>query len=146
MAHDAEADGGGALGDAAVASGGRRVLVVEDNPHVHEMYRYALRKHDPSIALEHAPDGRDALLRLAEAPRVDLVLCDLFMPVLDGFALVARMREDPALARIPVIVISAGGAEARERALELGVDVYLQKPVQLTDVVNTLRTLLGMRR
>jgi CheY-like chemotaxis protein len=76
---------------------------------------------------------------------VDLVVSDLYMPVLDGFALIERMRAEPALAAIPIVVISAGAAEARARALELGVDVYLQKPVQFTDIINTVRTLLRVR-
>jgi uncharacterized protein (TIGR02266 family) len=127
-----------------------KVLVVEDNPHVIEMYEYALRKlraPDGSIeiAIEYAANGHEALLRLKRQPRVDLVMADLYMPVMDGFALVERMKADPALLGIPTVVISAGGPDARARAESLGVDVYLQKPVQFTDVVNTVRTLLKLK-
>jgi uncharacterized protein (TIGR02266 family) len=127
-----------------------RILVVEDNPHVVEMYEYALRKlRSPSAgvdaAVEYAANGHDALRRLAGEPRIDLVMADLYMPVLDGFALVERMKADPALVPIPILVISAGGAEARARVLALGVDVYLQKPVQFADIMNTVRTLLRIR-
>jgi DNA-binding response OmpR family regulator len=52
------------------------------------------------------------------------------------------MRADPALAGTPIVIISARGAEARERAAELGVDVYLQKPAQFADIIETVRTLL----
>jgi uncharacterized protein (TIGR02266 family) len=126
-----------------------RVLVVEDNDHVVEMYDYALRKlrsgsAGVDVAVEYAANGHDALRRLAEAPRIDLVMADLYMPVLDGFALVERMKADPALTSMPILVISAGGADARARALELGVDVYLQKPVQFGDVISTVRTLLRL--
>jgi len=136
----------------ASAAAGRvyRVLVVEDNGHVVEMYEYALRKlRSPGsfvdVVVEYAGNGHDALLRLGEAPRVDLVMADLYMPVLDGFGLVERMKADAALAATPILVISAGTAEARARALELGVDVYLQKPVQFADIINTVRTLLRIR-
>jgi uncharacterized protein (TIGR02266 family) len=127
-----------------------RVLVVEDNPHVVEMYEYALRKlRSPTagvdVVVEYAANGHDALKRLGEAPAIDLVMADLYMPVLDGFGLVARMKAEPALARTPIVIISAGGADARVRALELGVEVYLQKPVQFADVMNTVRTLLRIR-
>ncbi len=127
-----------------------RVLVVEDNPHVVEMYEYALRKlRSPAagvdVVVEYATNGHDALRRLGEAPRVDLVMADLYMPVLDGFVLVQRVRSDAAIAKTPILVISAGGVDARTRALELGVDVYLQKPVQFVDVMNTVRTLLRIR-
>ncbi len=127
-----------------------RVLVVEDNPHVVEMYEYALRKlrggsAGVDVTVEYAANGHDALRRLSDPPRVDLVMTDLYMPVLDGFSLVERLRGDPALAGVPVLVISAGGADARARAVELGVDVYLQKPVQFADIIATVRTLLKVR-
>src|SRR5512138_3329350 len=126
-----------------------RVLVVEDNDHVVEMYEYALRKlraggGGVDLVVEYAGNGHDALRRLAETPRVDLVMADLYMPVMDGFVLVERMKADPALLEIPVLVISAGGADARSRALALGADVYLQKPVQFADIIATVRTLLRL--
>jgi uncharacterized protein (TIGR02266 family) len=129
---------------------GYAILVVEDNPHVVEMYEYALRKLRSAdagveLAVDYASNGHAALRRLDEPPPVDLVISDLYMPVMDGFALVERMRAEPRLAGIPVLVISAGGADARDRATELGVDVYLQKPVQFGDVIHTVRTLLRLR-
>ena len=132
-------------GAATSARRGYRVLVVEDNPHVVEMYEYALRKlgtGDSGVMVEYAGNGHDALSRLEQPPRVDLVMADLYMPVMDGFTLIERMRGDPALLEIPILVISAGASDARARALDLGVDVYLQKPVQFADIIATVRTLL----
>lgn len=130
---------------------GRRtyvVLVVEDNPHVVEMYEYALRKlrqrDGPRVLVEYAADGEQALRRLRQKPRPDLVLTDLYMPVVDGLGLVAAMRAGKDLVDIPVLMISAGGADARARAIECGVDVYLQKPVQFSDVMSTVRLLLAV--
>ncbi|HEX9051551.1 MAG TPA: response regulator [Anaeromyxobacter sp.] len=127
-----------------------RVLVVEDNDHVVEMYEYALRKlkagsEGVDVVVEYAGNGHDALRRLAEVPRIDLVMADLYMPVMDGFVLVERMKTEPKLVEVPVLVISAGGADARARALALGADVYLQKPVQFADIISTVRTLLRVR-
>jgi uncharacterized protein (TIGR02266 family) len=134
---------------AGAAKRGYRVLVVEDNSHVVEMYEYALRKLGGGggvpLVVEYVTNGHDALRRLGEPPRVDLVMADLYMPVLDGFTLVERMRADPAHIETPILVISAGAADARARALELGVDVYLQKPVQFSDIISTVRTLLRIR-
>jgi DNA-binding response OmpR family regulator len=48
------------------------------------------------------------------------------------------------MAGLPIMIISGGGPDARERALELGVDVYLQKPVQFSDIIGTVRTLLHL--
>jgi uncharacterized protein (TIGR02266 family) len=132
---------------AGAAPRGFRVLVVEDNDHVIEMYEYALRRLEAGgarvdVVVEYAGNGHDALRRLGEAPKVDLVMADLYMPVMDGFALVERMRANPALRATPILVISAAAADARARALALGVDVYLQKPVQFGDIITTVRTLL----
>lgn len=129
---------------------GYRVLVVEDNPHVIEMYEYALRKlRSPDgateIGIEYGANGHEALLRLKRQPRIDLVMADLYMPVMDGFTLVERMKADPALLGIPTVVISAGGPDARARAESLGIDVYLQKPVQFVDIITTVRTLLKLK-
>jgi uncharacterized protein (TIGR02266 family) len=126
---------------------GYRVLVVEDNPHVVEMYEYALRKlRNPGgsadVSVEFATNGHEALVRLEEKPRIDLVIADLYMPVMDGFTLVERVRSDPEFAGTPILVISAGGEEARARAVALGVDVFLNKPFQFTDIIETVRTLL----
>ena len=127
-----------------------RVLVVEDNPHVIEMYEYALRKlrapdGSTEIGIEYGSNGHEALVRLKRPPRVDLVMADLYMPVMDGFTLVERMKADPALLEIPTVIISAGGPDARARAESLGIDVYLQKPVQFVDVIATVRTLLKLK-
>jgi uncharacterized protein (TIGR02266 family) len=127
-----------------------RVLMVEDNPHVVEMYEWALKKiRTPSgqaeIQVEYAPHGHAALARLSRPPRIDLVLTDLFMPVMDGFTLIERLRSDPAFADLPIMVVSAGGPRARERASQLGIDVFLYKPVQFSDVLNTVRALLRIQ-
>jgi uncharacterized protein (TIGR02266 family) len=126
------------------------VLVVEGNPHVVEMYEYALRKLRTQqgpvrVSVEYTSNGSDALRRLGESPRPDLVLSDLYMPGMDGSTLVAQMRANRALATVPVLMISAGGADARERAVEAGVDVYLQKPVQFSDIISTVRMLLDLQ-
>lgn len=127
-----------------------RVLVAEDNPHVVEMYEWALRKLRSStgsvdVQVEYAANGHLALARLGRPPSVHLVIVDLFMPVMDGFTLVERIRADPALVALPIVVISAGGPEARQRAGGLGVDVYLQKPVPFAEIINTVRTLLRIQ-
>jgi uncharacterized protein (TIGR02266 family) len=140
------------LARAPAPSAGRefRVLVVEDNATIVEMYEYALRKLRPQrggvgIAMEYAANGHEALRRLERAPRPDLVISDLYMPVLDGFGLVQQMRADAQLATVPVLMISAGGGDVRARAIRVGVDVYLQKPVQFSDVVGTVRMLLNIK-
>lgn len=130
---------------------GYRVLIVEDNPHIVEMYAYVLKKLSRvemggKVPLEvaFASDGHEAITQL-KAGKFDLILTDLYMPVLDGFGLVARIREDAELKTIPIVVISAGGPEAQARAAELGVDVYLRKPVRFVEVLETVKGLLKIR-
>jgi len=127
---------------------GFRVLIVEDNPHIVEMYSYVLKKLASGelegkvpLEVQFAPDGFVALKMLQEA-RFHLVLTDLYMPVMDGFALVEKIRGDPSLRSIPVIAISAGGKEAQERALALGANVFMRKPVKFVDVKETVKQIL----
>jgi uncharacterized protein (TIGR02266 family) len=127
---------------------GYRVLLVEDNPYVVEMYSYVLKKLAAEalggrvpMEVHFAQDGHGALAQLALRP-FDLVMTDLYMPVLDGFQLVQRMKADPRLRAVPVVAISGGGTEAQERATDLGVDVYLGKPVRFTQVLETVKRLL----
>jgi CheY-like chemotaxis protein len=77
--------------------------------------------------------------------RFNLVMTDLYMPVMDGFVLVQKLRSEAGLKSIPVIAISAGGKEAQDRAMELGVDIYLRKPVRFAEVLETVKKLLHIR-
>jgi len=115
------------------------------------MYGYVLKKLASGelagkvpMEVEAAPDGFAALKLLQERP-FSLVLLDLYMPVMDGFALVERIRREQALKAIPVIAISAGEKEAQDRAMALGVDAYLRKPVKFVEVKETVMRLLRIR-
>jgi uncharacterized protein (TIGR02266 family) len=128
--------------------GGFKVLLVEDNPLVVEMYSYVLKKLATAelrgkvpMEVHFAADGHAALRALAEGG-FHLVLTDLYMPVMDGFALVQKMRADPTLRDIPVVAISGGGKEAETRARAEGVEVYLRKPVRFAEVLETVKRLL----
>lgn len=130
---------------------GMRVLIVEDNPHIIEMYSYVLKKlaandlkGNVPLEVHFAADGHAALTMLRESP-FNLVMTDLYMPVMDGFQLIEKMRAEAALASIPVVAISAGGTEAREKAMALGVDVFLKKPVRFAEVMDTVKYLLHIK-
>ena len=122
-----------------------RILLVEDNPHLMELYEYVMRKLAKSdqlrIEVAVAKDGHDALARLGKES-YDLVVTDLFMPVLDGFEFIQKLRADPKTEKIPVVAISAGGTDAQEQARRAGASVYLRKPVRFVDVVETIKSLL----
>ncbi len=128
--------------------GGYRVLLVEDNSLVAAMYISALRRLAtsdgfPSIAVEVAHDGHEAFARLLATPPVDLVVTDIYMPVMSGFALVEKIRAEERLRSLPIVVISSGAAEERDRLVKLGVNFLLQKPVKYQDIVSAVRQLLA---
>jgi uncharacterized protein (TIGR02266 family) len=127
---------------------GYSVLIVEDNPHITEMYGYVLKKLAAGelggkvpLDVQFAGDGHAAMQLLA-GREFSLIITDLYMPVMDGFALVEKIRSDGRLQGVPIIAISAGGPDARQRALELGVDIYLKKPVKFLEVLETVKQLL----
>jgi uncharacterized protein (TIGR02266 family) len=124
-----------------------RLLLVEDNALVATMYTAALRRlgetdHLPRLGVEVAGDGGAALERLLHAPRIDVVVTDVYMPVVSGITLVERIRAEPTLAQTPVIVISSGGDAERDRLASLGISAFLRKPVSYQEIAGAVRTIL----
>ncbi len=119
-------------------------LVVEDSPTMRQLLVYAL-KRIPDMSTIEAADGVDALKKLAGAPRPDLIITDINMPIMDGLKLVQRVRTDDKLRDVPIIIITTeGGAEDRARALALGANAYITKPIQAPAVLAKVRELLGV--
>ncbi|MDO8631774.1 MAG: response regulator, partial [Phycisphaerales bacterium] len=86
-------------------------------------------------AVDLARDGREALTRMA-AHKPDLVISDVGMPAMDGVALIKRMRQDPATAFIPVIILSEKtDIEARLAGFEAGIDDYVPKPFSIEEML-----------
>ncbi|MBE2251713.1 MAG: response regulator [Myxococcus sp.] len=120
-----------------------RALVVDDSLQLRRSVMYALQKL-PDLVCVEAGDGAEALRKLRSGP-FDIVLSDINMPVLDGLKLVAHIRQDKALAALPVVMITTESADAdRERAMNLGANAYLVKPVQASEVLETVKSLLGL--
>ncbi len=129
---------------------GFRVLLVEDNALVASMYSAALRRLSdsdgfPALGIEVASDGGAAFDRLLRPPPVDVLVTDVFMPVLSGITLVEKIRAEPNLANLPIVVITSGGEREREKLTGLGVALFLRKPVSYQDVAGAIRTLIECR-
>ncbi len=127
-----------------------RVLLAEDNALVASMYGAALRRLSdneglPSISIEIASDGMVALDRVMRSPAIDILVTDVFMPGLSGIALIEKIRAEPSVAQLPIVVITSGGDRERERLAKLGVTLFLRKPVSYQDVAGAIRTLIGSR-
>jgi two-component system, chemotaxis family, chemotaxis protein CheY len=116
-------------------------LVVEDSPTMRQLIVFALRRIRGLDVLE-ADDGVDALRKLA-ATKLDIILTDINMPIMDGLKLVKRVRSDETLKNIPIIIITTEGAEEdRQRALALGANAYITKPIQAPQVIAKVKELL----
>jgi CheY-like chemotaxis protein len=104
-----------------------RVLIVEDDADIRETLAELLATAGYDTA--QAANGREALDQARRAPP-DLIVLDLMMPVMDGWQFRSAQRRDPALAPIPVIVVSASGATA-----SIDADAFLQKPFPMERLV-----------
>jgi diguanylate cyclase (GGDEF)-like protein len=108
------------------------VLVVEDDREIRDMVTMMVKSM--GYAVVTAANGKDAFVRLREQP-VDIVLLDLMMPEMDGFEFCQKVREDPTLRDLHIIITSARDAlEDKVRGLELGAADYLTKPFSLTEL------------
>jgi two-component system, chemotaxis family, chemotaxis protein CheY len=119
-----------------------KFLIVEDSPTMRRMISFSLRRFQNAQIIE-AVDGLDALRKLA-SDKVDLILTDINMPVMDGLKLVSMVRQDASLRNIPIIIITTDGAEEdRERGLALGANAYIAKPIQSSHLIRTISELLA---
>ena len=120
-----------------------RILIVEDSPTMRQLLAFALKRLRGAEIVE-ASDGMDGL-RKVTADEFDLALIDINMPVMDGLKLIHLIRQEPDLATMPIVVITTEGAqEDRDRALALGANEYLTKPIQANRVLAVAKALLKL--
>jgi uncharacterized protein (TIGR02266 family) len=126
------------------------VLVVEDNPHVAQLIRDGLTRGGSrelgtgiSFRFHSAVNGKEAL-EFIHQNQIDLVIIDIYLPILDGAQVIKEARGDGSLKGVPIIAVSAGGASARDAAISAGADFFLDKPMRLADIVATMRRLTGL--
>jgi CheY-like chemotaxis protein len=114
------------------------ILVVEDAVAVREGLRILLERVGYRVAC--AAHGREALDHLRQALRPLVILLDLAMPVMDGWEFRRQQQHDPALALIPVVVLS-GESDLPRVAASLGAVGYFAKPVEFRDLLETIRVI-----
>jgi len=118
-----------------------RILIVEDSPTMRQLLVFALKRLK-EVEIVEAQDGMDGL-RKVSSDHFDLALIDINMPVMDGLKLISLIRGEDNLRSMPIIVITTEGAnEDRERALALGANEYLTKPIQANRVLRVAQSLL----
>lgn len=121
----------------------RVALVVEDSPMMRQLLVFALGRVR-GLQVVEADDGVDALRKLA-VQKFDIILTDINMPIMDGLKLVRRVRTDPQHKDVPIVIITTESGEAdRKRAMDLGANAYVTKPIQAPAVVEVVRSLLPL--
>lgn len=116
-----------------------RILVVEDDHQFSELLGEALKTLEPAPEIEHAYDGFEAGRRLQRF-RPELVLLDLMLPGVDGFAICSRLRQDPETRHIRVIAMTGYDTpENRTRILEAGAETCLAKPFRVSELLTAIK-------
>ena len=119
----------------------QRILIVEDSPTMRQLLVFALKRMK-QVDIVEAHDGMDGL-RKVTSDHFDLALVDINMPVMDGLKLISLIRGEDHLKEMPICVITTEGAqEDRDRALELGANEFLTKPIQANNVLAVAKDLL----
>ncbi len=120
-----------------------RILIVEDSPTMRQLLVFALKRLK-DVDIVEAQDGMDGL-RKVTSDHFDLALVDINMPVMDGLKLVSLIRGEDSIKDMPVVVVTTEGAkEDRERAMSLGANEYLTKPIQANKVLGVAKSLLKL--
>jgi two-component system alkaline phosphatase synthesis response regulator PhoP len=121
-------------------TGKRKIVVVDDEPFISRSLAFVLRRENYEVF--EARDGAEAL-EVITRERPDLVFLDIMMPKVDGFEVTERVRADPNLGGVKIILLTAKGQDAdRERGKSAGADEYMTKPFSPTKVLDRAREIL----
>jgi signal transduction histidine kinase/CheY-like chemotaxis protein len=126
----------GTVKAAAGAGTAGRVLIIDDDPVVHDLLRRALARE--GFRVESAVDGPAGIER-ARAERPDVILLDVLMPGVDGWSVLSSLKDDPSLSDIPVVMVTM--IDDRRLGFSLGATDYLTKPVEPVRLLSVLRRL-----
>lgn len=120
----------------------RRVLIVDDDPLILDVLGTILDLEDLEVV---AADGGEAALAEVAADPPDVIVLDVMMPGIDGLEVCRRLKDDPATAAIPVILLTARDrAEDRAAGAAAGCDAYLTKPFSPLDLLDEIATLAAV--
>jgi len=125
------------------------ILLVEDDPGDAALAKRALKSWSHPLQIHHVLDGMECLQflrregdKFADAPRPDMILLDLNMPRLDGREVLQALQSDPALANIPVVVLTTSDFEQDIlRSYESGANSFITKPVEFDQFVSMMKAL-----
>jgi uncharacterized protein (TIGR02266 family) len=125
-----------------------RLLVVEDNAHIVSLIEEGLASSSQrsfgnrlSFQFRNANNGKDAC-ELLRTEKFDAVIMDVYLPMMDGPDVMRFARQQLKLVNLPIIAVSGGGSAARKLALDGGADLFLDKPMRLKQVIETIQRLI----
>jgi signal transduction histidine kinase/HAMP domain-containing protein/CheY-like chemotaxis protein len=123
---------------------GKKVLVIDDDARNVFALSSTLELHGMQVA--HASDGRQGIEALLAAPDTDLILMDIMMPGMDGYATMAAIRQMPRFAGLPIIAVTARAMQGdREKSLAAGASDYVTKPVDTDELLTCMERWLARR-
>jgi len=118
-----------------------KILIVDDEPSIIVPVQFLMEQNGYDVLV--AFSGEEAMEIIADK-KVDLILLDIMLPVIDGFEVCQRVRENPQWNKIKIILLTALGSDANvEKGLALGADAYITKPFSNVDIVEQVKELLG---
>jgi len=118
----------------------KRVLIADDEPNIVTSLEFLMEQ--AGMEVQVARDGQEAI-DMAESFRPDLILLDVMMPVLNGYEVCQRLKSDPKLRHVRVLILSAKGRDVEvAKGRELGADGYITKPFSTRELVSKVRALL----
>ncbi|MBI5142660.1 MAG: response regulator [Nitrospirae bacterium] len=120
---------------------GKKVLLVDDD--MRNVFSLSSILSGKNMVVLEAENGREALERIAEHPDVNIVLMDIMMPEMDGYAAIRKIRLDPRFRNLPVIAMTAKAmAGDQEKCIQAGADDYISKPLDMEKLLSLLRVWL----
>jgi len=118
----------------------KTILIVDDDENIRNLLRQELERE--GYLVDEAKNGVEALSQVKKKP--DLVILDILMPDLNGFDVAAVLRNDPVTMGLPIVIVSI--LEDHKRGRHLGIDRYLTKPVEVSEILDAIKTLLSSNR
>ncbi|MCK4977948.1 MAG: response regulator [Anaerolineales bacterium] len=120
------------------------ILYIEDNPDNRLLVRRILQAEDYTVL---DADNANQALEILQGQRPDLILMDINLPEIDGYALTTQLKDQPGMRDIPIIALTANVMKGdRERTMEAGCDGYIQKPVDVDKLPHQIASYLEQER
>jgi two-component system alkaline phosphatase synthesis response regulator PhoP len=119
----------------------KKILIVDDEPNIVMSLEYTFKKNNYEVFI--ARDGQEAL-DIVKTKFPDLIILDIMMPLVDGYATIEQIKKDANLKHTKVILLSAKNKESDiKKGIELGADAYMTKPFSIKQVVDKVKELLA---